>query len=76
MKPLDAQGSGPRRSRRVCSVCGKPSDQRICDPCATRIRLDAMARKTHEENGSAWAKWESPDVAHKHRRSNRFTSQS
>jgi hypothetical protein len=32
-----------------------------------KIHLDALARKTHEENGTSWAKWESSDVAHKRR---------
>jgi hypothetical protein len=32
-----------------------------------KIHLDALARKTHEEKGNAWGKWESPESAHKHR---------
>ena len=61
----DLHGPGSQRSRHICYVCGKPSDQGICDACAMKIHLDALARKTHEENGNAWAKWESPDFGHK-----------
>jgi len=68
MKSPDLDVSRPKPSRRICNVCGKPSDQTICDPCAMKIHLDALARKTHEENGGSWAKWGSPDVTHKLRR--------
>jgi len=67
MTSLDLHKSPPKPSRHVCHVCGKPSDETICDPCAMKIHLDALARKTHEENGTSWAKWDSPDVAHKRR---------
>ena len=67
MTSLDLHKSPPKLSRHVCHVCGKPSDETICDPCAMKIHLDALARKTHEENGTSWAKWESPDVVHKRR---------
>jgi hypothetical protein len=67
MTSLDLRQSPPKTSRHVCNVCGKPSSETICDPCAMKIHLDALARKTHEANGTAWANWESPDVAHKRR---------
>jgi hypothetical protein len=67
VKSPDVKESRPKPSSHNCNVCGKPSQQTICDPCAMKVRLDALARKTHEENGNAWAKWESPDASHKHR---------
>jgi hypothetical protein len=67
MKSPDFDVSRPKPSMDICNVCGKPSDQTICDPCAMKIHLDALARKTHEENGNSWAKWGSPDVTQKHR---------
>jgi len=67
MKSVEGIVSRRKSSRHVCSVCGKPSIETICDPCAMKIHLDALARKTHEENGASWAKWGSPDVTHKQR---------
>ena len=32
-----------------------------------KIHLEMMARKTQEEHGHAWVKWETPDLTHKHR---------
>jgi hypothetical protein len=66
------QSPDPKESRFValrsfCSVCGKPSGQTICDPCAMKIHLDALARKMHEANGAAWAKWNTPEGGHRHR---------
>jgi predicted amidophosphoribosyltransferase len=61
----DVHAPRPKSSKGICKVCGKPSEKTICDPCAMKIHLDALARKTHEEKGNAWAKWESPDSAHK-----------
>jgi hypothetical protein len=63
----DIHDSHPKPSKRFCKVCAKPSEQTICDSCAMKIHLDALARKTHEEKGNAWGKWESPESAHKHR---------
>jgi hypothetical protein len=67
VKSSDLFVSRPKPSPRICNVYGRLSEQRICDPCAMKIHLDALARKTHEENGNAWAKWGSPGFAHKHR---------
>jgi hypothetical protein len=67
VKSIDVTVSVPKLSRHICNVCGKSSEECICDSCAMKIHLDALARKTHEENGSAWAKWESPESAHRHR---------
>ena len=61
----DLHDSRAKLSKRFCKVCTKPSEQTICDACAMKIHLDALARKTHEEKGNAWGKWESPESAHK-----------
>jgi hypothetical protein len=67
VKSASLNVSRPKTSRHICNVCGKPSEETICDPCAMKIHLDALARKTHEENGNAWVKWGSPDSAHRRR---------
>jgi hypothetical protein len=66
VKTAELKASPPKPSRHVCNVCGKTSDKRICDKCAMRIHLEALARKTHEEKGNAWTKWKSSDVERKH----------
>ena len=47
-----------RRKQHVCLVCGKASDDTICDTCSARIRIEALARKKHEEEGDSWSHWE------------------
>lgn len=42
----------------VCNVCGNQSEQTICDACAERLRIEALNRKKHEEQGDAWSHWE------------------
>ena len=34
---------------RPCLVCGKPSDELICEPCRARIRAEAMDQKREAE---------------------------
>ncbi len=63
----DSHVSRAKALTRFCNVCGKPSDKRICDSCAMKIQLEAISRKTHEENGDAWTRWEPHDAAHKQR---------
>jgi nucleotide-binding universal stress UspA family protein len=41
----------PKRRRRVCTVCGKPSASNICQTCADKIRAEAVARKKREDKG-------------------------
>jgi hypothetical protein len=48
----------PRHAEHVCHVCGRTSESTICEGCAERIRIEALARKKHEENGGAWTHWE------------------
>jgi hypothetical protein len=54
-KPATAR---PEHAKHVCNICGKASENTICDECSARIRLEALARKTHEEKGNAWSHWE------------------
>ena len=49
---------GPGQAGHVCTICGKTSERTICEGCAERIRIEALARKKHEEKGDAWANWE------------------
>ena len=42
----------------ICNLCGKPSEVTICDECCERLRMEALARKKHEEQGDAWSHWE------------------
>jgi hypothetical protein len=30
----------------------------ICDECSERLRVEALGRKKHEEQGDAWSHWE------------------
>jgi hypothetical protein len=39
-------------------MCGKPSEMTICAECSERLRVEALARKKHEEQGNAWSHWE------------------
>ncbi|SRR6266852_7670282 len=48
----------PEHARHVCNMCGKPSEITICDECSERLRMEALARKKHEEQGNAWSHWE------------------
>ena len=48
----------PEHARHVCNMCGKPSEITICEECSERLRVEALARKKHEEQGDAWSHWE------------------
>jgi uncharacterized protein YlaI len=48
----------PEQALHVCNICGKPSETTICDECSERLRVEALARKKHEEQGNAWSHWE------------------
>ena len=48
----------PEHAHHVCNMCGKPSEITICDECSERLRIEALARKKHEEQGNAWSHWE------------------
>ena len=50
--------SQPEHANHVCNMCGKPSEVTICDECSERLRMEALARKKHEEQGNAWSHWE------------------
>lgn len=52
------------RERHVCNMCGKPSESTICETCSERIRIEALARKKHEEDGCAWTHWYLPRQLH------------
>jgi hypothetical protein len=59
MTAVPRQQPDPRsESHDVCTVCSKPSELTICDACAERLRLEALSRKKHEEQGDAWSHWE------------------
>ena len=40
-------------ARHVCNVCGRPSEDTICEGCSVRIRAAALAVKKHEDKGEA-----------------------
>ena len=48
----------PEHALHVCNLCGKPSEVTICEECSERLRVEALARKKHEEQGNAWSHWE------------------
>jgi hypothetical protein len=35
--------------KRVCMICGKPSDASICDPCKAQIQGEAIEKKQKME---------------------------
>jgi hypothetical protein len=39
--------------RRVCGVCGRLSEDIICEPCRVRIRGEALVLKKHKDKGEA-----------------------
>jgi len=48
------QGNAPTATepeRRVCKICGKPSEISICPACADKIRAEAVGRKKREDRG-------------------------
>ena len=45
------QSDRPEHTRHVCNLCGKPSEMTICDECSERLRVEALSRKKHEEQG-------------------------
>lgn len=48
-KTLGAPGLEGRK--RVCIICGKPSDEMICGACADQVSADALEKKKWEETG-------------------------
>jgi hypothetical protein len=40
-------------SRHVCNVCGKPSEETICEACRIKIRAEALVMKKHKDKGEA-----------------------
>ena len=56
-RPRDATFQ-PEKAHHVCNMCGKPSEITICEECSERLRVEALARKKHEEQGDAWSHWE------------------
>jgi hypothetical protein len=48
----------PLHPEHVCNICGQTSESTICEGCSERIRIEALARKKHEERGNAWTHWE------------------
>lgn len=42
---------GPEGRKRVCIICGKPSDEMICGACADQVSADALEKKRWEETG-------------------------
>jgi hypothetical protein len=47
----------PEPTRHVCNLCGS-SELTICNECSERLRVEALARKKHDEQGNAWSHWE------------------
>jgi hypothetical protein len=62
MKTVRSEGTGLRASgenaHRVCHLRGATSEKTICDDRSERLRIEALARKKHEEQGDARSHWE------------------
>ncbi len=39
MKPTKAP------HRKVCMICGKPSGERICEPCKSKLQAESLHKK-------------------------------
>jgi uncharacterized protein YlaI len=55
--PCERPAPLPEHAHHVCNVCGRPSEKTICDDCSERLRIEALSRKKHEEQGDAWSHW-------------------
>jgi len=51
-------GTHQEQIEHVCNLCGRRSGATICEECSERLRIEALARKKHEEQGDAWSHWE------------------
>ncbi len=40
---------GKKKKEKVCTICGKPSEETICEPCRIKIRGEALEHKIEEE---------------------------
>jgi hypothetical protein len=49
--PRDSNTKQPEDRKRLCILCGKPSDKVICGACADKVSADAMEKKRWEEKG-------------------------
>jgi recombinational DNA repair protein RecR len=38
-------------AKHVCNICGKPSEDTICEVCSIKLRAEALVRKQHEDKG-------------------------
>ena len=56
--PREQHDPESENQHHVCNMCGKPAEVTICDECAERVRIEALGRKKHEEQGDAWSHWE------------------
>ena len=56
--PRERPDTHPVDVHHVCNVCGATSEKTICDQCSERLRIEALSRKKHEEQGDAWSHWE------------------
>jgi hypothetical protein len=56
--PRDQPDPRPAHGHHVCNVCGETSEKTICDSCSERLRIEALNKKKHEEQGDAWSHWE------------------
>jgi len=43
----------PEHASHVCNLCGRPSEDTICEACAVIVRATALAIKKHEDRGEA-----------------------
>lgn len=53
MTPVEHPVLRTEHARHVCNVCGRPSEDTICEVCSIWVRADALARKRHEDKGEA-----------------------
>ena len=42
---------GTEHARHVCNMCGKRSEEIICEVCGIKIRAEALIIKKHKDKG-------------------------
>jgi recombinational DNA repair protein RecR len=40
-------------AKHVCNVCGRASEETICEACRVNVRAEALVMKKHKDKGEA-----------------------
>lgn len=53
MAPIIQSNFRSKHAKHACNVCGRLSEETICEACAVRVRAEALAIKRHKDKGEA-----------------------